>query len=74
MPAITYSVELLRHIQQCTTSIEFLKSNFTAKGCEATVRDKYDGQLYKIKVEPIYEQEKSNGKTIKDLRDGAGVS
>lgn len=49
----TYTVELLRIIEiNCHDSIEMIKANYTPVGCEATVRDTYDGQHYKLTIEP----------------------
>lgn len=50
--AITHSKELLNLIQiNCTDQIEFVRANYTAKGVEAVVKDKFDGKIYILKIE-----------------------
>jgi hypothetical protein len=56
-PTITYAPELMRLVQiNCTDSMKFVKSNFTAKGIEAVLIDKFDNQLYRLTIEPMYER------------------
>lgn len=57
---LTYAAEILKEILLATERIEMEKSNFTARGVEAVVIDKFDAQKYCIRIEPIKEGE-SNG-------------
>lgn len=55
--SVTYAGELLRLIKiNGTDNMEFKSSNYTASGCEAVVKDKFDSQLYRITIEPLYEK------------------
>lgn len=50
--AITHSKELLNLIQMnCTDQIKVIRANYTAKGVEAVVKDKFDDKIYILKIE-----------------------
>lgn len=48
---VTYAGELMSLIQHNNADqMEFIKTNYTASGVEATIRDRYDSQLYTITI------------------------
>lgn len=49
----THCTELLRIIElNCPDQIEFVRKDFTSKGIEAVIKDKFDGQLYELEIKP----------------------
>lgn len=53
----THARELLRLIEiNCHDSIVTRKANYTTGGIEALIKDKFDGQLYRLKIEPTYKR------------------
>lgn len=50
----TYTLELLSIIAiNCPNSIEIVKSNYTIRGVEARIKDKFDEQEYKLIIERV---------------------
>ncbi len=55
---VTYAGELMNLIRtNCHDCMIFKNSNYTASGVSATIKDKFDGQLYKVTIEPLYQKD-----------------
>lgn len=57
---MTHTADLLSLINiNCNGQIIIQTANFTASGCEAVIRDAYDNQLYRLKIEGIQVKRKT---------------
>jgi len=60
----TYGAYLLGLIfERCRNDFRMLSSNWTARGAEAVIEDRWDGQRYKLTIEGLNESEQENTST-----------